>query len=584
MGFLLVFFNKSLKDDEDTTPHTAAHQTGASTVLLRVVCSLAALLGSVLASWYLVHHRSAGWDSSPWQLISPRFQIVYILFFGLWLIALYKQLLHPVAVWLSALSFISLSAQLFPLGFGFDIFVHEATVRAWMQQGSITPIGFLYNGFHALIAAIATTFPVHIKTILAWATPCIGATIITCAAKKTLPLLIFILFSELWITSTPQALGHFLLLGFVIYLFYEKRNSTTAIKTHLFIAGGIACIHPLSGIPAFAIVLWELCSKIKTTGLRHTSLISTFIFIALLPATLIAATSKQIIFSFPTATQFLHLFFIPPQSFHSFIITRLAYSARLCGPLIIILGALYGFFRHRQDHRRATQLFLSSLAIATSGILLLSIHVGGIISYEESGLSNRLLIAAYICMVPLATIGLTNFLARIPKINRRILLMALTCVAASSWYLAYPAWNTVQHSKNISVSPSDIALVKSIDEHAAHKPYVVLADQPTSAAALNVFGFTERQLPDRDFYFYPIPTGDVLYTKFFLPATYGVLTKKIIVDAARAANVREIFFVIKPYWEPTPAQITMLKNNSADWWIINGAYIGHTSIDTATTQ
>jgi hypothetical protein len=143
------------------------------------------------------------------------------------------------------------------------------------------------------------------------------------------------------------------------------------------------------------------------------------------------------------------------------------------------------------------------------------------------------------------------------------------------WFVAYPAWNSIQKTKAINTSETDFQIAKKIDIKANGKSYIVLADQPTSAAALATFGFFERKLPAHDFYFYPIPTGGELYTTYFLPAMYDGVTIDLLQKAAAFASTDDAYIVIKPYWTNAQKNKDAIKKSTLDFFEVGDTLIAH---------
>ncbi len=528
---------------------------------------------------FLIRHQAATWAASPWQLFSIRAAALLCAFFIFFIGAILYKKISPWIIFLGTTFFVSLNSILFPRGFGFDIFVHEATIREWMQHGSVQPTTILYNGFHAIIAISTSLLKFQSLTILTWLTPCIIGVILallyTHAHTRTrgafILLSFFALLPTLWTTTTPQALGHILFFGLVIEYWlghYEK------FSRHEFLARAITCIgilliHPLSGIPAMLWLAW--------ITLTHKKNFAPFIFIIT-----ICAPAAALIFGahahFSALTLNLqtlrNLFGATLESFQPFVITRLAFAWHTGAPIVAFGLALYG----AQKKSLEKKYIIFSLALLGSAFILTFIRLDAIIGYEQSEFARRLLLGAEFFWIPGAIIALETIFSNITRPTRSVLIGVLMILACAGWYTAYTPWNTIQRTKISNVSPADFEIVRAIDAHSNGAPYVVLADQITSAAALHEFGFSSRQLPTRDYYFYPIPTGGKLYTNFFLPAIYNGITRELLERAANEAGVNDVFIILKPYWEPSDAAIDALKTSATDWWKVGDAYVGHVHI------
>jgi hypothetical protein len=519
--------------------------------------------------WYAFHRTANDWIGSPWQAVSYKF--IPALFFVITTTALaiiYKKISARIFFFVLLL-LLSINTIIFNRGFGFDIFVHTATVNAWLSHGTIAPISILYNGFHAIIAALASITRLPVLDLISWTTPFIGATVLGAIfarmrGNEKMPFVIagfFLIFNSLFTTSTPQALGHFLLFGFMIELWQRAEIISTKDNIlHALIALGIATIHPLSGIPAILFFLWSLKPRNIIFAL------ATIFGPAL--ALIVGAHGK---FAFENFS--IRELFIPTiAAFQPNILTSLSYSAALLAPLILFTFAIIGY----KNNRNEQNIFLFSLLLIASGIITRAVHIENIIGYEQSAFASRIILAGYFFMIPLAATGAQKIWNSISSRTARVIVGASTITALCGiWFIAYPAWNSVQKTKAINTSETDFQITKKIDRGANGKPYIVLADQPTSAAALATFGFFDHQLPSRDYYFYPIPTGGELYTKFFLPAMYKGVTPEILKNAAIFANVSDVYIVIKPYWTNAEKNTEAIKNSSLEYFDIGETTVAH---------
>lgn len=527
---------------------------------------------TLLCFWYANSRAANNWIGSPWQAVSNKF--ILLVFFVIATTALgiiYKKISARIFFFVTLL-LLSINTLIFKHGFGFDIFVHTATVNAWLSNGIITPISALYNGFHAVIAALASITQLPTLNLISWTTPVIGAAILGAIfarmrGNEKLPFVIagfFLIFNSLFTTATPQALGHFLLFGFIIELWQRTENiSARENILRALIALGIATIHPLSGIPAILFFLWSLKP-------RNTIFALATIFGPAL-ALIVGAHGKIIFENFS-----IRELFIPAiTAFQPNILTSLSYSIALLAPLILFVFAIIGY----KNNRNEQNIFLFSLLLIASGIITRTVHIENIIGYEQSAFASRIILAGYFFMIPLAATGAQKIWNSINSHAARITVGASTIAALCGiWFVAYPAWNSVLKTKAINTGSNDFEIVRAIDAHAKNTSYIVLADQPTSAAALATFGFFDKQLPQHDFYFYPIPTGGDLYTKYFLPAMYQGVTPELLRGAATFANVSDVYIVIKPYWTNATKNKEAIKNSSLEYFEIGESVVAHLKI------
>jgi hypothetical protein len=109
------------------------------------------------------------------------------------------------------------------------------------------------------------------------------------------------------------------------------------------------------------------------------------------------------------------------------------------------------------------------------------------------------------------------------------------------------------------------------EELASSTPYIVLANQQVSAAAIRQFGFKGRYLIDqnnKEIYFYSIPTGGTLY-QYFLYASYESANRENMIMAMDFAKVNRAYLIINQYWWASQKIIEEAKISSNNWYKIN---------------
>ena len=222
---------------------------------------------------------------SPWLVVSP-----LILFAvgsaGYWLLCVaaraHTRLAIAGSIFLLAAA-LSIAVVVFPLGYGFDSFLHQAALDHIALNGTITPKPLYYIGQYALELFVmllgsvdAHTIDVVLLPVLAalLLPPCAAAavwqitkrgipTATAAIATATIPLGAFI-------NTTPQGLSY---LWFLLLLFLALPELVTGKRwTHpsilILMAISTLLIHPLTGIPAVLFValmfLWP------SDDVRHT--------------------------------------------------------------------------------------------------------------------------------------------------------------------------------------------------------------------------------------------------------------------------------------------------------------------------
>ncbi len=108
----------------------------------------------------------------------------------------------------------------------------------------------------------------------------------------------------------------------------------------------------------------------------------------------------------------------------------------------------------------------------------------------------------------------------------------------------------------------------SVDSE-ARAPYIALANQQVSAAALKAFGFDHYYRTSAgELYFYPIPTGSPLY-QYYLEMVYKNPGRASMISAMDLAGVEAGYLIVNKYWYQSGRVINEAKLAADKWWTIN---------------
>jgi len=189
-----------------------------------------------------------------------------------------------------------------------------------------------------------------------------------------------------------------------------------------------------------------------------------------------------------------------------------------------------------------------------------------LIDYERLNYASRLLPLISFFLVPLVILGLGHLFVNIkdqPIILRTCVLVGLVVIAGSTLYLSYPRRDAYETNRGFNVSQADIDAVYAVEVMAQGEPYLALANQSVSAAAIQEIGFRYWG----DLFFYPIPTGGELY-EYFL-----AMNESPTRETAQAAldlvpmhgDITTLFFLVNNYWWDAPRIIETAKTTADDW-------------------
>ncbi|MCR4312239.1 MAG: hypothetical protein NUV56_03065 [Candidatus Uhrbacteria bacterium] len=523
---------------------------------------------------------------SPWLELDPRAIIaIAVSAAAATLLAMRGHRLFFILV-LAGITFsiTSMSAQLYPLGYGFDPFLHRATVSHIIEHGTITPKPLYYIGQYALELTATKIFALPLFSVDIFLAPILLALAIIgliSTSKKSLTswLVLFLLPFAAFIPTTPQAIAYvFALLTLWSFLAWEGKGGLGRIASWIF---GIATIitHPLAGIPTLTFL-------VLATTLTHRHARPTLFTAAAAAITAFGAVALPLVFLLQARIGGLDLTWsstpfdlarLPLSGFFGNAFSSWMDALYLVAGnalLITLLFAITGSrpFAKRTNGERALVLVILALVVNFL-ILSLAFDFTFLIAYERTDFAVRLLVLMAIFALPLASNAVEATMQRVR--NAPLLLATLPCLllallAASGTYAAYPRHDGYTRSAGFNVSTADIDAVHAIANDAGDTPYAVLANQAVSAAAVNEFGF-KHYFPG-DIFYYPIPTGGPLYD-IFLTMVDDAPTHEHAELAMQLTGSDTVYLVVNDYWWQSDKIIATAKEQADRWFALNDGAI-----------
>jgi len=524
-------------------------------VALSVICVILALRNQTDAA-----------TNTPWKQLPQLFWIAMTLaaINGAALFTRAKANTVFAATFILGLLGTTIATIVFKIGYGYDPFVHQAAEEHIMRFGLIEPKTVYYSGQYALVTIISFVSKISIHNIDVWLLPLlapfgIAATVCAAAAANKwrqgtiaasmialLPLAVFI-------NTTPYGLAALYTLLAAISGTAATRDNRFKIIVWVFAAAALLT-HPIAGIPALVLAG---CIQFKNVFIKI--LIATggaFI----LPA-LFAWTAKGFSFSLSRIAAINLPFELPLSRFHS-----LGDSIYLIGGLsaaIIIIGVI-----------KNRTYFLATASAIISGLLIAAcVDFSYLPGSEQGGYAARLLMIALFIAAPATAVSIGNLIKKSETNGWRtiIIVAAVAFFFTSGVYLAYPREDAYVISKGWNTSTTDLSAVSAIDKDAGGEPYIVLAAQPVSAAALSRFGFFKYyNTAEGQIFAYPVPTGGALY-QYFLKMIYTEPSAEYMREAMELAGVKRGYFVVNSYWTGADHIIGRAKQTSESWFGINNA-------------
>lgn len=547
-----------------------------------------------LAAWWSAILTTRVFDSirSPWDQLDPTIVIAIIVAVMVLSVITRATRGRAAAAPLTAAIFFSMIAigfTLYPLGYGFDPFIHRATIAHIAEYGTITPKPFYYIGQYALelIGVHVFALPLQLvdrllvpvlSTLLLTGSAAIGFRVMLKKDGETALLALLLLPLASFIVTTPQSLAY-VFTGALLLLSLPRLQGDPKTPLHTLGILGLAAlvIHPLAGIPAliyfgFLVILaLPLNSRIASGTLLGIAAILGSIALPLV--FIIQAHSAGLAVNIDPG----NLFEFSRLQLDGFLENRnntwldglyLFISNQLW---ILLLLALLGAWT-AVKHGAKKQLLLPLLAVVVwlinFWILGTALEFEFLIEYERANYANRLIVIASLFTLPLAGVaiaGAYNHLKNKPRALSIGLTVLLGLMVGANTYGTYPRHDNYARSSGFNVADVDIDAVYAIDDIGGEQDYIVLANQAVSAAALESFGF--KTYYNEDIFYYPIPTGGELYNSF-LEMTENEPTREAAYDAMDLAGVDLAFFVVNDYWWQSEKIREHAKLEADDWFSV----------------
>lgn len=540
---------------------------------------------------------------SPWEKLDPSvlltMGLLLILLFGLLSFGRERALTIPATSFVLFL-FIALALFVFPIGYGFDSFIHRATENYLSEFGTITPKPFYYIGQYALVLFFHHGFVLPISVVDTYLVPIATAIFLPSAwysaaihliGKKRLALMtligLFLIPLGSFIVTTPQALANLwtllLILASTPYLLVQE-------KPRLLFFGLIAfttlVIHPIAGLPAvlyFALLAsdperapnkWQPLARmvfrsivvLSSVVLPLTFFINAWInkqslsikWNALNPIQLFSGLNLSIFFEnrFNPIIDFVYL-----------------YGRN--GILFFLVISFCAWWIYRKDLPKKIRVLLWMMIalFINYSLMKTAVDFTFLINYERLNYAERLVPLMLFFLVPFFILGLGHFFLNLRQRPRSLFVstIVLLCTfALSAFYLTYPRRDSYEINRGFNVSEHDQAAVRLVENWTEGEPYIALANQSVSAAAIEQIGFRYYG----SLFFYPIPTGETLY-QFFLLMNENP-TRQTAQEALDLVpmhgDVSTVYFLVNNYWWDATKIIETAKTTADDWRAVgNGA-------------
>lgn len=533
---------------------------------------------------------------TPWQVV-PGYVFVSYALMAATFVLLARFVKSPI--WLVPLFLTSLSVLplVYPLGYGFDPFIHQASEKLISATGTISPKPLYYLGQYALVVGLGQLTRLPLTVIDIWLLPALASLVMPLSfgallyQLKTsrpwlliLPLIALFGFTAGFTYTTPQGLANLFALAATLLMAARVVGTQMPQKTvWLFVLAALAA-HPLTGLPlsGLALLWWMTFEHVTVFGARQklARVITALATAAAVPLAFVVLSSIT-----PGAAS---------VNFNHDIIGALAgLGAAMRGALPaipwfvdagdaveilarpltlgLILLAAVGWFGARGE-RMPLRFFALAAALPALSYIILSLFFTfpGLPANEQNFYTTRLWALALTFACPLMLAGAeaigTRTLAKLPNFTALAITAAL--LTSASLYLTYPRLDRWHRDTAYNTTPADIAAVQLIEQNAGGAPYVVLANQAVSAAAISELGFAHYY---EGHFYYPVPTGtNPLYGVYLEASERSAPTRQVISAATTHLGIPRVYLVLNRYWADFLKLAPVAGREANEYWQVSG--------------
>ncbi|MEI7451806.1 MAG: hypothetical protein WCK37_01230 [Candidatus Falkowbacteria bacterium] len=517
---------------------------------------------------------------SPWDVVSSKFFYCY----GaatLFLLLLIKFKNKLSGLFISAHYFLTFSVALivYKIGFGYDPFIHLASLRVIDNLGFIAPKTFYYVGQYALEISLHKLFFIPLDFLNLILVPVLAALTLPTAiylaccdrfADKTmarvLPILLLVLPTSIFIMTVPQNLAYlFLLLTVILSFGVVDRLKITAM---MILSLAALLIQPIAGLPAFFFASYILVQHLNIPEILKTLKRPSIIIANIVAIPLLLVFFAGAHFSFSRSNfNLLNFSLAGNENFILNFIYFFAFNKAL------IFGSAFLFATFVAFKNKALRFYWYFLASSFLAYLIsLNLSFSALAASEQGDYPARILIVALIFSVPLLLEFCKEIIIRFTvqtKMTKVILGLFLIILICTSLYLSYPRQDRYSNSHGYSVSMADLDAAKLIATESPQSDYVVLANQQVGVAAINLYGL--KKYYHDDIFYYSTQTGSPLYQYYLQMVTAP--SRATMLSAMDYVGVNEMYFVLDKYWWAAPKILAEAKLSANQFWEIDGGEV-----------
>ncbi|MBU1203237.1 hypothetical protein KKH39_04325 [Patescibacteria group bacterium] len=552
----------------------------------KTILPLAVIVLDIILVSALFKKASLGIIRSPWELVGFRFWLVFALSNFSLAASIIDQKSYKNIILICWHFFLisSIGIILYPLGYGYDSFIHLAVLENINQTGTIEPRLFLYIGQYALTFFLSNILQISIATANKLLMPALFSIFwptslyyglrygFNWSYKASYLAVLWSLFIgfNFAIMTTPQSLT-FLLLAIFVFILPEINKKTISLYFTLLLSLMALTIHPLVGIPMLffttILAIWKLKKHKKTNLILKVIAYGSSIMI--LPV-LFAIYQKINQFSWQEIIKINwwpiinlpRIFWFKSYSFPLDMIHNIGANQFWIYSLIVLLG-VYAIFRENKYIFFKRLLIFSGLILANYLLASIFLSFNLQISYQKHDYINRIVFMLAIMLLPIFLTAVYFWWSSVLKKNKlsqkTFIAVLTTMVISVSTYFSYPVYDQHANSKSFNITSTDLKTVQAIENDAQGQNYIVLANQMLGAAAIYQYGF--RNYYNENFY-YSMPLGSDNIYQNFLNMIENEASVEEVVMAMDKAGVDKVYFVVNNYWHSAKQAIKQAEETA----------------------
>ncbi|PLX27835.1 hypothetical protein C0583_01195 [Candidatus Parcubacteria bacterium] len=542
------------------------------------------LVNNFLVIYKLLEASTTSSLISPWEVVSNK---IFILLFINFLIlsGLVYLKCKFIIFWISIQSLVIniIVIIIYKLGFGFDFFIHEATMELISEKGFVNPKPLYYLGQYSLVIILnkVSFIPLHLIHLLL--VPLLASiyipiycyrflyvngfssrsSILTTTFFMSLPLGIFYL-------TTPQNFAFLLLLLSILIGLIARNKSQYILNISLSLAAIVS--QAIAGIPALLFSIFLIIKKSHFGKYKKT--INSILFISastLIPIAFIIASKKNNSLTQGQNENGLNLLdffnFGIPNSENIFLNTIYLFEKNLSLFFVLsLIVAIYWTIKKKVQNTKLLIILIGGLIISL--VLSSKLSFSFLIDYERGDFLLRIIKDIVIISYPIMLLLFATIFKNIfkLKITQQIFFyIFFSTLFVIFIYINYPRFDNYHNSHGYSMSNIDLQTVEWIENNSKEN-YIVLANQQTSVAALKKFGFNNYYTSSNgeEIFYYPIPTGAKLY-KYYLQMVNEKPSRETMLEAMDLAQVNTAYFCLSKFWWAFPKLLEEAKLEADSW-------------------